>query len=231
MTDDQVRDVRDLTRKAGITPTTTRAGRRPPAAAGAGPRRAHLLRPGRARRAGAGAPAGQPRPGSWLRSWRRPAHQRRRLRPWRFRARRFRQRWAPGCRPGGRRRCGRVTRRWSQALRYGAHGWAFRLDHGLHLDLGRCRGVLRRHPRRFGPRRSLTPSRTAQDASDRTYDVAFPVRRGGDVCVVAALRARPAAAVWLARLARRCPHGSTALLEERCRNRQRPRTARRCFGP
>ena len=38
MTDEQVRDVRDLTRKAGISPTTTRLGRRPPAAARAGPR-------------------------------------------------------------------------------------------------------------------------------------------------------------------------------------------------
>ena len=37
MTDDQVRDVRDLTRKAGISPTTTRLRRRPPAAARAGP--------------------------------------------------------------------------------------------------------------------------------------------------------------------------------------------------
>ena len=37
MTDDQVRDVRDLTRKAGITPTTTRLDAEPPAAARAGP--------------------------------------------------------------------------------------------------------------------------------------------------------------------------------------------------
>ena len=50
MTDDQVRDVRDLTRKAGVNPTTTRVTSDAPAAAGARPRRA-LLR-GRLRPAG-----------------------------------------------------------------------------------------------------------------------------------------------------------------------------------
>ena len=44
MTDEQVRDVRDLTRKAGIKPTTTRVQLGPPAADRARPRRAVVCR-------------------------------------------------------------------------------------------------------------------------------------------------------------------------------------------
>ena len=66
MTDDQVRDVRDLTRKAGIKPTTTRLPSGPPAAGRARPRRA-VLRQAPRRRRGRGARRGS-RPG-WRRWW------------------------------------------------------------------------------------------------------------------------------------------------------------------
>ena len=178
MTDDQVRDVRDLTRKAGISPTTTRLDADHPLlrelapgertfsdpvvlAAPVQERPQGNRGPGRGSSRG-GAPrtstGGSGRGGSG------------------------RGGSGSGGRQGAGReaaacRCRRVTRRWGQALRYGAHRWPLRLDHGLHLDLGWCRGVLRRHPRRFGPRRSLTPARTRRTRPARTTS---PFRSAGE---------------------------------------------------
>ena len=100
MTDDQVRDVRDLTRKAGIKPTTTRIQPRPPAAAASSP-------PASASFAGGLAvpeptsPARRrrrwPRPQRWRRPRHRPgvAAQRRPAAATRQRRRRRRWRWRP----------------------------------------------------------------------------------------------------------------------------------------
>ena len=144
MTDDQVRDVRDLTRKAGISPTTTRLDAGHPLLRELAPGERTFSDP-----VVLAAPV-QERPqsgrgsGPWLRSVAAP------------RAPTAAAPAAPvvpaaavaarGWVSGGRQGAGREAAagggaghavRWSQALRYGAHRWPLRLDHRLHLDLGR----------------------------------------------------------------------------------------------
>ncbi len=81
MTDDQVRDVRDLTRKAGVNPTTTRVTSTHPLLQRARPRRALLRGRHRAARAQHAGPPGWrwPRP---RQAGRRPAHHLHRWEQW-----------------------------------------------------------------------------------------------------------------------------------------------------
>ena len=175
MTDDQQAEVRDLTRKAGVRPTTSRTRPGRPAAGRAGAGRARLRRSGRH----PGTPADDPRSNVRGRTRRRlpsrpwppGGHPARPAQPGRPNGRlhrrrpRRRQRPRPAVRPTGERRRASVERprarpEPAQHGRAGPHQPVPVGRHAgpRHLHRWRRCGVLIRHPGRHPPRVPLTPT-------------------------------------------------------------------------